>query len=347
VNRLVSLLLATVLGVAGALVAASPAYAHTESAPAATNYLSRLTQITPQVEGLKIRLVVGGSRLELTNHTAHPVIVYGYSGEQYLLVTSGAVFVNKLSPTAYINEDLSKTDSNVDTTQQGALNTKSPQWQLIKDNSTVRWHDHRTHWMDDNPPATVEHNPEQKHRLTDWRIPIKAGKTSIVVQGTLDYLPPPPTGMWWALVLLVTSLVAVLGWWRYGLLVLATLLGIAGSVELLDGVSRVLDTGATGVSIVTGLITYETYGTLTALGALVAAGWALRRRAAAPFALALAATCLAVLGAFTDVAVFSYGRATAAWDGDTARVATLTTLALSVGVAIAAWRLLSTRIRAK
>lgn len=321
-------------GLLGVLLIPNVAAAHSESAPAATNYRSQITRITPHVDGLRVRLVADGSLLELRNDTRGSIVVYGYEQEPYLKITRDGVFANAHSRTSYVNEDLSR-NSREDGVQKGPA-----QWRRISDGSTARWHDHRTHWMGDRPPARVTDAPDEPHRLSNWRIAMTADDdTNITVKGTLDYLPPPRAAVWWAGILAVAALVALVGAWPRALPVLCGLLALAGLLELADGVSRVLSAGATGFGVPVALLTDETYGTVTALGALTAAGWALRGRGGAPFAVALGATCLTVLGAFTDIAVFSHGRATAVWDGDVARLATAATLALASGVALAGWML--------
>lgn len=85
--------LAAVLAVGWILVLATPASAHTVSGVGATNWKSVLTSVSPTVPGLSVRLVEGGSRLEVTNHGPE-ILVLGYDGEPYLRVGPEGVFEN-------------------------------------------------------------------------------------------------------------------------------------------------------------------------------------------------------------------------------------------------------------
>lgn len=319
---------------------AAPAQAHGESQPAATNFKSAITDVAPAVDAITVRLVAGGSRMELRNVSADEVVIYGYRDEPYLRVTPSAVFVNERSPSAYVNEDLPSSPSHADDAPDAA-----PMWKKLSDSDTVRWHDHRTHWMSDEPPSVADANRDQ--RLRDWNVRIAVGEREvvreIVVAGTLDYLAPPRGELWWAGILTAAALVAALAAWRsrWAVVTLAGVLTVAAVAELADAVARAADTGTHGWGLLSTLLSSETYAVVTVVGALIAAGWVVwRRAAAAPFALALAAACLGVLGALTDVAVFSHGRATAAWSGDAARLATAVTLACCAGVVVAGWVML-------
>ncbi len=361
---------ATLLMVAALLLSAAPAQAHTKGGPAASDYLTTLREITPSVPGLTVRVVQGGTRLELNNRTGTTVEVLGYSAEPYLRITSNATYVNTHSPSAYRNEDLAPAQATHHPTTDSPGTNVPPNWQRLTKSPRARWHDHRTHWMSDQPPPVVQRAPKVSHRIASWNIALRVGDKSlggagvtgtgtplpstqpqeVQLRGTLDYLPPPHTGLWWAGMLAVLAGIVAAGFVigrmregsRYMTAGLGGLLLLAAAAELIDCVGRALDLGATGLGIVGQLLTSETYGTLTALAALASAGLALRNHAAAPFALALSAACLTVLGACTDVAVFSHSRATVPWSGDLARLCTAATLALGAAVAIGAWRLIVT-----
>ncbi|MGH3546266.1 MAG: hypothetical protein ACRDPW_10135, partial [Mycobacteriales bacterium] len=247
--------------------------------------------------------------------------------------------------------------------------TALPNWQKLTNSARVRWHDHRTHWMSDQPPPVVTRAPQQRHRIANWSIALRlidtqaaspmaqqssstAQAPQIQLRGTLDYLPPPQTGVWWV-GMLATLAAIVAGSLALGRLrsaarylspVLGGLLLLAATAELIDSIGRVLDTGATDLDVIGRLLTTQTYGTLTALAALVAGGLAIGRHAGGPLAAALAAACLTVLGALTDVAVFSHSNAMVPWSGDLARLCTAATLVLGAAVTVGAWRISTTRL---
>jgi len=325
---------ATVLaGVLLALLPATPASAHGGATPAGTDYRSRLVAVKPEVSGLHLRVVQDGAHLELRNKTGREVMVLGYSGEPYLRITPEGVDVNTRSPAAYVN----KTIDGRTAPPKDADADAEPSWRRQSSEPVARWHDHRAHWMEAGSPPAVQDDPHSAHRISTWTVDLVADGTTVKATGTLDYLPPPAAPVWWAGMLVAAGAVALLGRWRHGLPVLGAALAVAGAAELADGIGRTIEEGATGIGALGALLTSETYGTLTALTALAAAVLAVRRSPVAPFALALAAVCLAVLGGLTDVGVFSHALAPVPWAPELARLCTAAAIAVPAGVAVAGW----------
>jgi hypothetical protein len=327
---------AGVAGVAGVLLAllpAAPASAHAADAPAATDFRTRLVSVTPRPAGVTVRVVENGARIEVRNRSDREVVVLGYSAEPYLRIGPDGVFTNTRSPATYLNETFGGTSKPPASADAKA----TPAWRRIGGTPVARWHDHRTHWMGNGLPPTAAADPGSEHRIADWTVGLTSGGTPVTVAGTLDYYPAPSAPAWWVAMILVAGLVAVLARraWQWAVPALGGVLAVAAIAELADGVGRALDSGATGVGVLGALLTIETYGTLTALAALAAAVLGLRRRPAAPFALALAAACLGVLGGLTDVAVFAHALAPVPWSGSVARLCTAATIALCAGVAVA------------
>jgi hypothetical protein len=177
--------------VAGALVApATPAFAHAGDAPAATGYRTSVTGISPPEKGLSVRAIEAGARLELTNHTGHPVEILGYAGEPYLDVRPDGTYQNVNSPAAYLNETLAG-DNPV---PAAADPTAVPSWRRISTGTTVRWHDQRTHWLSAGPPPG---DLSKAHRLRTWTVPLREQARVFAVTGTLDWVPAPRVALWW------------------------------------------------------------------------------------------------------------------------------------------------------
>lgn len=349
---------------AGLFLAPAAADAHSEAPTPATNYLTRITSMTPRVSGLSVRVIRNGMWLELSNRTGRTVEVLGYSGEPYLRITPQGTYANLRSPSVYIDSDV---DSDLAPDDVSVSPQATPSWQRVSGSATARWHDHRTHWMGEQAPPVVTSHPHRAHRLSHWMVPLRVSTsvtqnalassppsaTTVELRGTLDYLPPPRAGEWYAAMavgfalLVGLGLVAVrrrIGPHAMGAMLSAILL-VAVAAELVDSVGRVMDLGATGFGIVTQLLATKTYGTLSCLAALATIGFAIRGHAGALLSLALSGGCLAVLGGLADVEVFSRSRATLPWSGEFARGCTSVTLVLGLGVAATAWLMIRSRKR--
>jgi hypothetical protein len=180
--------------VAGAILApATPAFAHAGDAPIATVYRTAVTGISTPEKGLSVRTVEAGARLELTNHTGHPVEILGYSGEPYLDIRPDGTYQNVNSPAAYLNETL-EGDTPV---PASADPTAIPSWRRISTATTVRWHDQRTHWLSPGVPPVAKNEPSRTHRLRDWSVPLREQTRTFAITGTLDWIPSPRVTLWW------------------------------------------------------------------------------------------------------------------------------------------------------
>ncbi|ROO58351.1 hypothetical protein EDC02_0099 [Micromonospora sp. Llam0] len=302
--------LAVFVGGAAVLLtgAATPAAAHGADAPAATDYRVTVTGTVPAVDGLTVRVVEAGARLELTNHSGRPIEVLGYAGEPYLEIRPDGVYQNRRSPTAYQNETLAG-DTPV---PADADPTAPPLWRRIADRPVVRWHDQRTYWRDAAPPDAVRAAPDQVHRVRDWVVPLRDGVTPVELRGTLDWIPPPDPLRWWGGTLLgaVLMLVALLATARRGprtaQLVSAGGLAVGAATAVGYAMARAVESGTGGpLGLLSVLLDGPVWALLTGLAALAAAGYAARRRPGAELALALTGTCLAIFAGVANAAVFT------------------------------------------
>jgi hypothetical protein len=310
--RRFALIAAVVAGavVAGALVPATPASAHGGDAPDASDYRVAVTAVG--LPGVHVTVVEAGARLELRNDTGHNVEILGYSGEPYLEIRDDGTYENQASPTAYANRT-----STFDTAlPAGADPTAPPAWRRVSTERTVRWHDERTRWLGDGLPPQARADPDSSHRLRDWTVPLRAGTTTAEIRGTLDWLPPPATWLWWV-----------------GAALLAVALTAAGLRFSRPAAAIALITGAIVISYAT---TRALDVTLLAVGALsVAAG--IRPRS---FLQALAGAAVLIFAGIGQADVFSQAIVAASGPAWCARVAVLWAFAggisqLSTGL----WRL--------
>lgn len=330
----VRVLAACLLAVCGTALVASPAAAHGADAPDGTNYRTAITGISPALDGLTVRAVEAGGRLELVNRSGHTIEVLGYQGEPYLEVRPDGVYSNIRSPAAYLNATLTG-DSAVPASADPAL---APEWRKLSDEPVVRWHDHRTHWMSAADPPQVNADRGHSHRIRDWVVPLRDNLSMIEVNGTLDWLPPPAAAPWWGGIVVVALLIGALGLlWDRLTPVLAGLAAVTGLAAIGYAVSRELDAGAVTVGeVLLGLLRGQIWAVLVGLAGLAAAGYTLRRRAAADLALGLAGACLALIAGATNAAVFGRSVVPVPWDPVLARLGTAIAIGVGAGLALAA-----------
>jgi deferrochelatase/peroxidase EfeB len=187
---------------------AAPASAHTVSGVGATNFRTTLSALTPAVQGIHLRVIENGSRLELRNDTATDVVVAGYSGEPYARVGPAGVFVNDNSPATYLNVDRYSTTP----VPAGVDGKSAPIWRRVSTDPVWRWHDHRVHWMLKSLPPVVAADPGSEHRISNWTVVLEQNGQRLTATGSLDWVPGPSPLPWVALAALVALAVAALAY---------------------------------------------------------------------------------------------------------------------------------------
>jgi hypothetical protein len=242
---------------------AAPAAAHAIGAgTAASNYRTVVGGIDQGTPGLSVRSVAGG-QLELTNLGPEEVVVLGYQLEPYLRVGPGGVFENRRSPSVYTNR-FTATPASVPSEFDARA---APEWRRIGDGPSAVWHDHRAHWAGPDPPV-VKASPGVTHvGVRDWEIPLRQGDRTMLVRGTITWVPGPSPLPWAlaAVALFVVALAAAGGYRRPRALAVVALVAVAADMVHTAG-SLLASTAPVSV---------ELYGTATS-----AAGWALAGLAA-------------------------------------------------------------------
>ncbi|RZU52306.1 hypothetical protein EV385_4156 [Krasilnikovia cinnamomea] len=309
--------LALILAVAGALVApATPASAHGGDAPDATAYRVTVSGVTPPEPGLTVRAMEAGARLELINHTGHPVEVLGYSGEPYLEVRPDGTFENLNAPTTYLNRTLAG-DTPV---PAGVDPAAPPRWARVSAGPSVRWHDRRARWLGDGLPPAAAADPTRTHRISDWAVPLRAGTRTFAARGTVDWVPPPRAWLWWLGAALLAVAVAAAGRWHGR--AAGALAVLAGGIALGYATSRAL----AGSSAMPPAL-------VAAALAVLAGTLALTRRAAA-FPLALGGVALALFAGVAETGVWRQAVVDAPGPAWSARAAVLVALGAGLGTAV-------------
>lgn len=179
-------LLATATLLAGLVTAlmigaASPADAHIRMGDA-TNVASRIVA-DPALPGVTWRLYDAGLWLEVTVTGDTEVVVLGYDGEPYLRVGPDGAFQNRNSPATYLNRDRYG-DVAVPPRADAAAD---PDWERMTTRPVVAWQDHRTHWMDRDPPTLGD--PGQAQVLRTWTVPVVHAGEMTTLTGELWWVP--------------------------------------------------------------------------------------------------------------------------------------------------------------
>lgn len=294
-------LLATVI-----LAPAQPVFAHGGNGGASSDYRIEVTGFEGDSSGIEVHPVELGNRMELIRTTAKEVQILGYSGEPYLRLDATGVFENVNSPAYYMNLDRFQRIP----TPATATTSAEPNWVKLSAGTSVRWHDHRTHWMDSVPRRDVRDNPDVE------RVIFPANRVDLLVDGKpvvaivkVTWLPPPSRLTW----LVVTSLAAcaVLA----ALVLIPSLRRFTPALALIATIASVVDSGTSTFRIVASALAL----------ALALGGWILQNRW-----LPVTAAAIVVILSVTHFEVFEH-QLLAGWAPEV-----LQRIAITVAMALAA-----------
>jgi hypothetical protein len=171
----------------------TPAEAHpVAGAPASSDWRVDVQGISPHADGVSLRAIDAGVRLELTVSGPATVIVSGYQNEPYLRIGPDGVFENRRSPATYLNSSMTGAPVPDDADPE-----REPDWQRTDTARVARWHDHRTHWMGPDPPEEVRRDPGSEHVMIErWVIPVTIDGVASEATGALTWVPPPNPWPW-------------------------------------------------------------------------------------------------------------------------------------------------------
>jgi hypothetical protein len=323
------LTIATVVAGCTLVLTASPASAHGVGGVAARNYRTTLLRVTPRVHGVHLAVVDLGDNLQLTNRSAHDVVVLGYGGEPYLRVGPRGVFENTRSPATYLNRSRIPTSKAPEQADAAA----APSWRRVSDGTTATWHDHRVHYMGSEDPPVVRRDPAARHVIERWTLEMRTAGRTIRAIGQIVWVPPPSPWPYVVTAVAVMLGVLVLGRtrsWRATFAVSLALLVVS------DGAHVAGLWGATTASTASrlGESAYSLAG--VALG-LLALAWMWRRGAgpAVPLVL-IAAMFLFVAGGLADVSSLGHSQLPTTLPATVARVLVALDLGLGAGLGAAA-----------
>lgn len=174
---------AVVVG-AAVIVAGGGAGVARADPPTPTDYRSEVVSITPDVDGVEVRVVGGDSFVELVADSGIEVIVEGYSGEPYLRFDpAGGVDENQRSPARFMNDDrFAATEIPAE-----ADPSAEPEWRRVTDGHRWAWHDHRTHWMAPQPPLGLSPGDQ----VSDGVVPLSVDGVDVDVRVVSTWVAPP------------------------------------------------------------------------------------------------------------------------------------------------------------
>ena len=338
------------LGILAAVLAATAtsAAAHAVGGPGPTNFITEITSVSPAMDGVEVRVLGFGDRIEVRNRSGTEVVVLGYEGEAYLRIGPEGVYENRRSPAAYLNADRQADVSVPDEADA----TAAPRWERVSGGTTARWHDHRVHWMGTGDPAAVQRDPGRSHLLYPrWTVPLRAGETEVEVVGTLRWVPGPSP---WpplaaAVIVALVGAVAALVWRRASLWILAGLVaglvavdvwhtvGLAWAPGSPDSPAARLLQGSIGPALA------WTAGVLALVGLLgrrPASG-----RLAGGYLAALSAAVVLLVGGVGDLGALSRSQVAFAGGAGAARIAVAGSIAAALGALLVA-AIVVTRLQA-
>jgi hypothetical protein len=320
---------ATALALAGVLTLAGPASAHAIGGAGPTNFQTRILAVKPAVPGIQVRVVEAGSRLELTNTSGREVLVLGYASEPYLRIGPDGVFENQRSPATFLNRD-----AQGQTRAPATADAKAaPEWKKVSGANHAAWHDHRVHWMGQQPPPEVLDAPGQVHVVNpSWTVPLRLGQQQIAVTGDLRWVPGP-SPLPWLVVAAGLCLLALLA----GRLSTWPRLLAAGLAVLI--VIDVVHTGGTWTAL-RSTVAQKAYGSLIA-----AAGWGVgvvaivqllrHKLESGLFYLIFAAGLMAVIGGLGDLPALTNSQLVSDLPASATRAAVASKVGLGLGIAVA------------
>jgi hypothetical protein len=326
-------LLAAATGLGAVVATAPPAAAHTVTGVQPTNYRSEVLAVSPPVDGLRLRLLDLGRRVELVNGTGGDVVVLGYQGEPYLRVGPQGTFENRRSPALYLNRATTPGVADTSLPPQADAGA-APSWHRTGSGDRLRWRDRRTRWEGAEPPV-VRATPGQAHVVGRWTLALRAGAAPVAATGQIVWVPGPSAVPWLLLALGLLLAAASLGWARRW----GPPLSAALAVLVANDVVHSFATAAAAADGLALTLVRVLLGGIVSTAAWGCGIWAVaalqREREMSIFAAAVAALFVSLFG-LTDA--FGLGRSQIAYafPPGAARAAVAANLGLGAGLVVAA-----------
>ena len=293
-----------------------PAAAHTIDGAGPTNYRTDVTSVAPRVDDIRVRVLEFGARLEARNRGSRELLVLGYQDEPYLRITPDGVFENERSPATYLNQDRQAQTEVPNEADPDA----EPKWKRVSDEPVARWHDHRVHWMGNEPPPAVRAAPSQEHTIyDDWVVPMRYGTDEVEAHGTLRWIPASSAAPWYGVIAAAVLAIVAVGltrYWRLGLMI-ATAVVVAAGLTFAVGVAGAPGTaGASWTRFLAGGL----YPMIGWICGVVGIRRLARRQPDGALLTLITGFVTATIGGLTDLGALRSSQVAFAWSGDLARL---------------------------
>lgn len=164
------------------LLSASPAWGH-EGNP---DFRSEIESVRPDPPGVDFQVLNYDADIELVAERGREVLIYGYEKEPFArILRDGTVQKNRRSPATYLNVDRYAEA----TVPEIADPNAAPVWETVDKSGTLRWHDHRAHYMAEGTPPQVT-DEDRRTKVFDYEIPLRIDGRKGAVEGTLFWVGP-------------------------------------------------------------------------------------------------------------------------------------------------------------
>ncbi|MGH3815347.1 MAG: hypothetical protein ACRDUV_23340 [Pseudonocardiaceae bacterium] len=317
-----------VLTVLFALINPAPAAAHIAgSGGSPSNYRTVVTAIRPAVPSVAVTVGPGGQWVRVTNQGAAEILILGYRGEPFLLLSQNQVRVNELSSTAADTGQARGSPAFQDPAAQDPAT--GPRWVQLRDGGSATWTD-----------ARIEPPVESQRASGFWALPLVVDGQQATVLGSRELIPPPSPWPWVAALGLLAAAVAAIGWMRNWHRPMAAVIvaGIIAFVLHLIGTGFAPQQGGP----VFGWVGVGAVSAFSLLIGAVAVVSTLRRSESAPDRLVTVGIMVLLLAA-TDISVLWYSQLPFAGPAVLDRGLTVLTYAAALGLLVAGARLIRER----
>jgi len=150
-----------------------------------TDYNTEIVSVEPANTPIEVEMIGGDAFLSVTQLEPVEIIVLGYRAEPYLrFAPDGTVYENRRSPAVWQNEDRYGTEQELPSFVD---HEARPEWSEVASGGVYAWHDHRSHWMQPQPPPSSEPGDQ----VIESVVPLRIDGTEVSITVASFLLAPP------------------------------------------------------------------------------------------------------------------------------------------------------------